>query len=279
MFYNMTIDAWSSATDPKIRGSINLHEILLSQPLDFFVMTSSVSATFGSTGQSNYGAANAFLDAFAHHRRMCGLPAVSLILPMVVGVGYVAGNPDIEKSIRRKGMYGIDEADMLAGFEVAMTPQTSLGTELDHLIVGLEPSQLAQSITSAEADSSWLETPRLNTVRTTINALTKQHSAKSGDNIISIVKGAKSSEDAIVAVTNHLLLRLSRLLMINTEDLQTEGRSIVSYGLDSMIGAEFRNWVFKEFKVDVPFQQPLARNLTVAKFATDLCIKLGKIVE
>lgn len=67
--------------------------------------------------------------------------------------------------------------------------------------------------------------------------------------------------------------------MINVEDFQPEGRSIVSYGLDSMIGAEFRNWVSKEFEVDIPFQQLLARNLTVSKFAADLCIRLRNVVE
>ena len=35
-----------------------------------------------------------------------------------------------------------------------------------------------------------------------------------------------------------------------------------SYGLDSMIGAEMRTWIFKEFGLDYPFQKLLAPTLT-----------------
>ncbi|OTA69586.1 hypothetical protein K449DRAFT_429050 [Hypoxylon sp. EC38] len=41
-------------------------------------------------------------------------------------------------------------------------------------------------------------------------------------------------------------------------------------GLDSMIGAEFRDWIFREFKVKVPFQQHPAGSLTVTKPARTL---------
>ena len=46
--------------------------------LDCFVMFSSVSSIFGNPAQGNYGAANAFLDSLAHHRRALGLPALTI---------------------------------------------------------------------------------------------------------------------------------------------------------------------------------------------------------
>ncbi len=63
---------------PKIWGAWLLHDLTRDLPLDFFVLYSSAAALFGSAGQGNYAAANAFLDALAHQRRAEGLPALSI---------------------------------------------------------------------------------------------------------------------------------------------------------------------------------------------------------
>jgi acyl transferase domain-containing protein/thioesterase domain-containing protein/acyl carrier protein len=52
---------------PKLQGSMNLDE-LIHEPLDFFVLFSSVASFLGLPGQVDYTAANAFLDAFAQER-------------------------------------------------------------------------------------------------------------------------------------------------------------------------------------------------------------------
>jgi len=63
---------------PKVEAAVNLHRLLKDDTQAELVLYSSAAATFGSPGQGNYAAANAFLDALAEHRRARGLPARSL---------------------------------------------------------------------------------------------------------------------------------------------------------------------------------------------------------
>ncbi len=76
--YAQTDDRFVKVMRPKARGAWNLHDLTRDLPLDFFVMFSSAATLFGSPGQANYAAANAFLDGLAHHRRSLGLPALSV---------------------------------------------------------------------------------------------------------------------------------------------------------------------------------------------------------
>ncbi|MBT2404440.1 MULTISPECIES: SDR family NAD(P)-dependent oxidoreductase [unclassified Streptomyces] len=54
---------------PKVAGLVNLDEASKDVPLDFLLSFSGAAGVFGNAGQSDYAAANAFLDAYTHHRR------------------------------------------------------------------------------------------------------------------------------------------------------------------------------------------------------------------
>jgi phthiocerol/phenolphthiocerol synthesis type-I polyketide synthase E len=78
--------------DPKVRGTVVLDEACAGEPLDFFLLCSSVTSTLGGTGQSDYCAANAFLDTFAHWKRRQGAAGVTALdWGRWEGVGMAAG--------------------------------------------------------------------------------------------------------------------------------------------------------------------------------------------
>ncbi len=74
----LTTRQLDTALRPKVDAAWHLHELTAGMNLAGFVVFSSLAGTFGGTGQANYAAANAFLDALAHVRRAEGLPALSL---------------------------------------------------------------------------------------------------------------------------------------------------------------------------------------------------------
>ena len=63
---------------PKVAGAWLLHALLRDQELDAFVLFSSTASLLGHAGQANHAAANAFLDALAHHRRARGQAGLSI---------------------------------------------------------------------------------------------------------------------------------------------------------------------------------------------------------
>ncbi|WP_286163619.1 SDR family NAD(P)-dependent oxidoreductase [Streptomyces sp. NRRL S-495] len=75
----------------KTVGTLLLDRLCADDPLDFLLLCSSVSAVLGGPGQSDYGAANAFLDAFAQWRRRQGRPVTALGWGTWEGVGMAAG--------------------------------------------------------------------------------------------------------------------------------------------------------------------------------------------
>ena len=268
----MSYENWETSIKPKVIGARNLHECLGDTPLDFFILTSSTSGTLGTPGQSNYAAGNSYLDLLARHRSKLGKPTTSIVLPMVLGVGYVAEHPEIEAALKRKGIYGIEEDHLLEAFEAAMRPR-SRDEAIDHIIVGLDPAELSKSIQASETtDGFWIEDTRFRALLHTVASAGNTSQAEgAGASTISRIKSTSSMSEAVSYVSEHFTHKLSRLLLVDLSAFDNPTASIASYGLDSMIGAELRNWIFKEYQLDIPFQQLLGASYTIDKLAQQVC--------
>ncbi len=99
---------------PKVFGGAILDRISREQPVDLFVLFSSIASVLGSPGQGNHAAANAYLDALAHRRRADGLPALSINWGAWSEIG-AAVRHGVDK---RVGDQGVGTIDPVRGFEI-----------------------------------------------------------------------------------------------------------------------------------------------------------------
>jgi acyl transferase domain-containing protein/acyl carrier protein len=119
---------------PKLDGAWNLHELTRSDALAAFVMYSSGAGLLGSAGQGNYAAANAFLDALAHHRRARGLPAHSLAWGLWAddGVGMTAALGELERvRLQRRGVRALSLARGLQLLDASLVSDAPLLAPID----------------------------------------------------------------------------------------------------------------------------------------------------
>lgn len=102
MFDKMSFEDWRDSTDPKIRGTLNLHRAFADKNLDFFLTLSSVASVIGNVGQANYSAGNSFMDDLMAWRQANGLPGCSINIGLVPDGGSLGeGVESAEERSRR----------------------------------------------------------------------------------------------------------------------------------------------------------------------------------
>ncbi len=84
------IDRAAAVIAPKLQGTMILDKVFKAESLDFMILYSSTSALLALPGQSDYAAANSFLDSFAQARRDEGANVISINWPAWRGAGMAA---------------------------------------------------------------------------------------------------------------------------------------------------------------------------------------------
>ncbi len=84
----------------KAEGARHLDRLTRNYPLDAFVLFSSIAGVLGSPGQSNYAAANAFLDALAEQRRADNRSALSVSWGAWGEIGMAVRHGVVDRGVR-----------------------------------------------------------------------------------------------------------------------------------------------------------------------------------
>nr|APX43996.1 polyketide synthase [Pestalotiopsis microspora] len=299
LFSRMSNTAWQTSIQPKWAGSWNLHHALQGEPLDFFLLTSSMSGSVGTATESNYCAANGFLDAFAHWRRSQGLPAVSVGLGMISEVGYLHENPEIEALLLRKGIQPLNEDEFLQVIDMSLSAASLDESTEPHVLTGLEPFGFRRLMALGfDVDFEVVQDARMAILSAAVAADQKKYKRAAGwsqlaaldrshleatapwfktvpDNLFAVFSQEPDAQSLHQAALSLTRKRFSNLILMPVDQID-DSKPISQFGVDSMIAAELRTWLWNSFKVDVPFLDLLSpqKDLnTLAAFVADSVVK------
>jgi len=251
VFDNFTFENWQTNLRPKVQGSWNLHK-QLPRDMDFFVMLSSIVGLIGHRSQAGYAAGNTYQDALAHHRRACGLPAVSIDLGAMADVGTITE--------------GATAASFSAS-EVAWMNETELHLIASMCISGavyrrpVPPPQVCTGMPTGgmlqarrQEEPTHFERPFFAILKNLgVSSATTEGSTASTDKAKDLVERlglATSIEDARLCMSEILRLRLAKDLGLMPEAVDLH-QPLHQYDIDSLKAVDLKSWIGKLLKADV----------------------------
>jgi polyketide synthase 12 len=209
---------------PKVDAAVNLHELAGEAELILF---SSAAATVGSPGQSNYAAANSFLDALACHRHAKGLPGVSMAWgAWDQATGMTGELSDADRArLRRAGIVALSTELGLELFDLARDRDEPL----------LLPVRLDMGPLRAQAKAGMLPAILHGLVRMPVRRV----SDAKGSLARRLAEAPESDWDAIISelVRGHV----AGVLGHASADAIEPQRAFKDLGFDSLAAVELRN--------------------------------------
>lgn len=251
----MTYRDWCEGVQSKATSTHNLH-LALPHGLDFFVMLASVYGIFGGPGQANYSAASTFQDALAVHRVSLGQKAVSIDLGMMVEDGYVADNAEVLDRQRRFGQFvDIRREQLLALLDYYCDPGLPvLPPDQSQVLVGFRTAEAirAQGIDVHHA----LFRPMFRELFLSEDGK-DPHTKLPSSEVQGVASGnttalalAPSDEEADTLVIQWSRSKIAQVLGVEVDEIDGS-KPAHSYGVDSLVAIDLRQWFTKEVGADV----------------------------
>ncbi|MFG2132879.1 SDR family NAD(P)-dependent oxidoreductase [Streptomyces sp. NPDC048751] len=228
---NLADDRVLRVLAPKVLGTALLTELV--PEADDLVLFASAAGLLGSAGQSPYSAANAFLDAWAHHLSRTGRRALSLDWGAWAGVGMVAESGVRTAETSRTGL-------------VAFSPQE--GGELFERILGTARRQLAPLALDWEMLALAPDAARTRPILGDL--ITVPTGTADSDGLVKKVFAATTEQDRAAWLEAYVRARVGEVSGGVVDVSATT--ALKELGLDSLMLVRLRNAFARELGVELP---------------------------
>lgn len=241
---NQTWESFKRPFAAKVEGTWHLHTLTQDQPLDYFVLYSSVASLLGSPGQANHGVANAFMDRLAHARRAQNLPGLSVNWGAWGEVGAVT-RYDMGA---RLDLAGIGLIDPGAGMDVLTHLLAAHATQVGVLPIDwhLYRQRFGQTV-PPQLERLFAEQPLIQTAGGGMleKGVVAIHSDRDWRAELAVARGAERHKILLAFVRTEIGG------VMGLDDWEIE-QSFNSLGMDSLMAIEMRNRVNRKLGVDIP---------------------------
>ncbi|CAL9568064.1 Narbonolide_10-deoxymethynolide synthase PikA3, module 5 [Streptomyces sp. enrichment culture] len=230
---SITPDRLEGVRRPKAEAARHLHDLTKDMDLTAFVTFSSVAGLLGSAGQGSYAAANAYLDALAHHRRALGLAATSVAWGPWDGGGMAGEEASQDRSWWR-GLAPMDADLCLTALQRALDARIPCVGVLD-----ADWPRLAEGFTASRPSALLAGLPEVRAAATP-GPGTAAGTAEAASGLVARLAALPESEQRR-EVLDLVRGQIALVLAYDGPGTVQSNRAFSELGFDSLTAVEFRN--------------------------------------
>lgn len=250
MFKNMALSMMEMVLAPKVTGVRLLNERLSdpANPLDFFVMFSSIVMVVGNPGQAAYSAANAYLHATAQQRRARGMAASTIDIGAVIGVGFISRAGRENESQTRKFLADeVKEWELHALFAEAVVAGRNREIDDVELVTGM--------VRMDEKDRDripWYNDPRFAAFKLSDRHTTGNEATGTVGSLKDQLTKAETLDHVRAIILEGVSSRIRGALLFAAADELNPTAPLIDQGVDSLSAVTVASWFAKNLNLDVP---------------------------